>query len=189
MKEMRRIYIIMGAACILLAVLAWSRGGWEQLLQGVYIGLLMLLKLLPLLLLAFASAGLISAVSSEKEVSRWLGSESGLKGILLGGLAGALVPGGPFIFFPLAATLLVSGAGLGTVISFVTAKNLWTLTRLPLEIALLGPKLTLVRYVLTFAFPVLAGLAAHYFLQGQTDKLKLEIRRLQHLRNPKQNSG
>lgn len=189
MKEMRRIYIIMGAACILLAVLAWSRGGWEQLLQGVYIGLLMLLKLLPLLLLAFASAGLISAVSSEKEVSRWLGSESGLKGILLGGLAGALVPGGPFIFFPLAATLLVSGAGLGTVISFVTAKNLWTLTRLPLEIALLGPKLTLVRYVLTFAFPVLAGLAAHYFLQGQTEKLKLEIRRLQHLRDPGQRNG
>ncbi|MFP4588050.1 MAG: permease [Desulfohalobiaceae bacterium] len=185
---MRRIYTIMGLACLLLCVLAWNRGGLEQLLQGAYLGLLMLLKLLPLLLLAFASAGLISAVSSEKEVSRWLGSESGLKGILLGGLAGALVPGGPFIFFPLAATLLVSGAGLGTVISFVTAKNLWTLTRLPLEIALLGPELTGLRYALTFAFPVLAGLAAHYFLQGQTEKLKLEIRRLQHLRDPGQKS-
>lgn len=179
---MRGIYFFMGAACLFLSALSLKRGGWEHLLLGLYAGAEMLLKILPLLLLAFASAGLISVLSSERHISRWLGSESGLKGILLGALAGALVPGGPFIFFPLAATMLVSGAGIGTVISFVTAKNLWTLTRIPLEIALLGLKLTLVRYALTFIFPLLAGMVADYFFQGQTDKLKLEIGRLQQLR-------
>ncbi len=176
---MRSIYVVLISFCLMLSGLAWYRGGWEYMQQGMLIGAEMLFKLLPLLVLAFTCAGLLSVLSSRHYISPWLGSESGIKGILLGALAGAVLPGGPFVFFPLAATLLISGAGIGPVISFVTAKNLWTVTRIPLEIALLGLDLTLIRYAVTFFFPILAGLAAHVLLQGQTDRLKMEISRLQ----------
>ncbi len=182
MHGMLRIYIIMGIACLGLGALAIVQGGWQHLFSGLIYGGKMLVNLFPLLLLAFVSAGLISVLSSEVVVSRWLGKESGLKGIMLGGVAGALVPGGPFIFFPLAATFLVSGAEIGTVISFVTAKNLWTFTRLPIEIALLGTKITFFRYAITFIFPIIAGLAANFFLQSYTNKIRDEIRQLQGIK-------
>jgi len=171
--------IIMGVAAILLAVLSFIRGGWEQLLKGLVLSGEMLLQVTPLLLLAFATAGLISVVISKYTVSRWLGREAGWKGLLLGALAGALVPGGPYVFFPLAATFLVSGAEIGTVIAFVTAKNLWTVSRIPMEVALIGPEITLIRYVITFIFPFVLGLVANFLFSGYTEKIRSGIRELQ----------
>ena len=121
----------------------------------------MAVSVLPLLVVAMLVAGLIPVLIKKDTVTRWLGREAGLKGLFLGGLAGALVPGGPYVYFPLAATLMLSGAEIGTVIAFVTAKNLWTLSRLPMEVALLGPRITVIRYVVTFIFPVLLGLWAN----------------------------
>jgi len=158
---MNKTLMGMGGAVVLLAVLAFQRGGVDLLLDGVQRSGLMALKVLPLLLVAMLVAGLIPVLVQKESVTKWLGREAGLKGLLLGGLAGALVPGGPYVYFPLAATLMLSGAEIGTAIAFVTAKNLWTLSRLPMEVALLGPKITVIRYVVTFVFPLLLGLWAN----------------------------
>lgn len=101
--------------------------------------------MLPLLVLGFLVAGLAEALVPRATVERLLGQQAGLKGILLGGAAGALMPGGPYIYYPVALSFFRSGAGIGTVVTFVVAKNLWSLARLPLEIGVLGPKLALVR--------------------------------------------
>ncbi|MCF8029560.1 MAG: permease [Desulfohalobiaceae bacterium] len=182
---MRKIYLIMGLACLGLGVLAGAQGGVERLLLGLYQGFSMLLRLSPLLLLAFATAGLMTVLIPEEKVSRWLGQESGWKGLLLGGLAGALVPGGPFIYFPIAASFLVSGAEIGTVVCFVTAKNLWSLSRLPIEIALLGVELTFIRYAATAVFPPLVGLAANQLFSGSIESIRREILELQGRRRKK----
>jgi len=157
---MKKIYIAMAAACVLLGVLAVARGGPGALIEGAERGGLTFLELIPLLVLAFACAGLIPVVVSRETISRWLGKEAGFKGILIGCLAGALMPGGPFIFYPVAASLMAAGAEIGTVIAFVTAKNLYSISRLPLEVALLGPHLTIVRFVLTLALPPILGALA-----------------------------
>jgi len=169
----------MGIAALLLASLAVVQGGWVLLLKGIILSGKILLQVVPLLLLAFATAGLISVMISKETVSRWLGREAGWKGLFLGALAGALVPGGPYVFFPLAATFLVSGAEIGTVISFVAAKCLWTLSRLPMEVALLGPEITFIRYIVTFAFPIVLGMAANWIFSGFTEKIRNGIRELQ----------
>ena len=171
--------MVMAAACLGLALLALHQGGAERMLAGLTQGLVMLLRLSPLLLLAFACAGLITVIASEQAISRWLGKEAGFKGLLLGGLAGAIIPGGPFIFYPIAATLLVSGAEIGTVVCFVTAKNLWTVTRIPIEIALLGVELTFLRYGITIVFPPLAGLMANALFKGSTGVIRSEIMSIQ----------
>ncbi len=151
-------------AVLLLGWLAWYRGGPDLVLQGLAQGGIMAVSVLPLLFAAVVIAGFIQLLITKQGVSRWLGKEAGMKGVWLGALAGALVPGGPYVYFPIAATLLVSGAEIGTVLAFVTAKNLWTLSRLPMEVALIGPEITAIRYVVTFAFPVLLGLFANVFL-------------------------
>jgi uncharacterized membrane protein YraQ (UPF0718 family) len=107
---------------------------------------------------AFLIAGLTQVLVSEELIRRWLGAETGWKGILLACAAGALIPGGPYVYYPIAAGLLRSGAGLGVLSAFITAKNLWSITRLPFEFGLLGPSLTLTRYAITFIMPPLMGL-------------------------------
>ncbi|MBO8128672.1 MAG: permease [Peptococcaceae bacterium] len=176
---MKQIITGMMAAVIFLALLAYTRGGTGLLLTGLYNGGQIIWQVLPLILIAFAVAGLLQTVISKETVSKWLGKESGIKGIFLGALAGALVPGGPYVFFPLAATFLVSGAEIGTVIAFLAAKNLWTLSRLPIEIALLGSHITLVRYAVTFIFPVLLGVLANVLFSHRVEAIREQIQKLQ----------
>ena len=170
----------MGIGALILMGLAFKQGGWERLTEGLVMGGGMLLHLTPLMFLAFTSAGLISALISDKTVSRWLGRESGLKGLFLGALAGALVPGGPYVFFPLAVTFLASGAQIGVILAFVTAKNLWSLSRLPMEVALMGPRVTFVRYMVTFAFPILIGLIANALFSRFTEQIRDEMKEFRH---------
>lgn len=143
-----------------LALLAWKQGGPDLAMDGMKSGATFLVRVLPLLIAAFLTAGLIQALVNKETVSRWLGSQSGWQGLALACLGGALIPGGPYVYYPIAAALLQTGAGLGVLVAFVSAKNLWSISRIPVEIALLGPKLTLVRYLVTFAVPPLLGLIA-----------------------------
>jgi uncharacterized membrane protein YraQ (UPF0718 family) len=144
------------AAAVLAVVLGVSHGPvaiWEGVLKGGAV----LWSVIPLLIAAFLVAGLTQVLVTKEFVEQWLGAASGWKGILLACLAGALIPGGPYVYYPIAAVLLQNGAGLGVLVSFVVAKNLWSVSRLPLEVALLGMELTLIRFVITLVIPPLVG--------------------------------
>ena len=179
----------MGVVALGLVALAYAGGGAERVAAGLEIGGIMLARVFLLLLLAFSTAGLVSVLVSEEQVRRWLGKEAGWRGVLLGGLAGALMPGGPYAYFPLAATFLVSGAEIGSVMSFVIAKNLWTLSRLPLEVALIGPRITFVRYGVTLAFPLLLGLVTNMLFSRTTEKVRESIRRLRYAQDVETGRG
>ena len=151
--------ILLAVALVLAGIAAYT-GGLALVVQGLIVGGKVLWSILPVLIPAFLVAGLAQALVREETVRRWLGAESGWRGIALACAAGALMPGGPYAYYPVAAVLLKSGAGLGVLVAFVTAKNVWSLTRLPLELALLGPHLTLVRLGVTWFVPPLMGVLA-----------------------------
>lgn len=121
-----------------------------------------MLQVLPLLVLAFSLVGLAQVAGPRELVTRWLGGQSGHRGIWLACALGAVCPGGPYVSFPIVAAIYTAGASVGAVVAFVTAWSLWAVARLPMEIALLGPRLTLVRLASTLVFPPIAGYAAHY---------------------------
>ena len=99
----------------------------------------------------------------KEVISQWLGAQAGFKGILLGCVAGGLVPGSPYSVFPIIASFYEAGAGIGTIVGFITAWSLWSVSRLPLEVGIIGPRVTLVRYLSTLIFPPLAGVIARIF--------------------------
>lgn len=154
--------LIMAGVAIVLLTLAYRRGDGAHL-QGFELGAKLLVQVLPLLFFAFLVAGLAQVLIPTQVISRWVGAESGFRGILIGCVAGGLTPGGPYTSFPIVAGLYQAGAGAGTIVGFITAWSLWAVTRLPLEIGFLGPKLTLIRIVSTLVFPPIAGLIANLF--------------------------
>jgi uncharacterized membrane protein YraQ (UPF0718 family) len=157
--------IIMGAlACILL--FAGYHKGQGQHITGAKAGLNMALQILPLLIFAFVVAGMVQVLLPHELISKWVGTEAGLRGILIGTVAGALAPGGPYVSLPVAAGLLRSGAGVGTMVAFLTGWSLWAVSRLPMEVGIMGWKFTLIRLASTFFFPPIAGFIAHVFSAG-----------------------
>ena len=163
---------ILAAVALALAGVAFYQGGPEMLLEGLVGGIETLISVIPLLVAAFIIAGLAQVLITQDMVNRWLGSASGWRGILLGCLGGALLPGGPYVYYPIAAVLLKAGASLGVLVAFVTGKNLWSVTRIPLEIALLGPHLTLVRIAVTLAMPPLLGFLAEALFGKQVERIR-----------------
>jgi uncharacterized protein len=174
----------MAAVALILIIVAFLQGGLPLVGEGFLLGGQKLLEVIPLIIIAFILAGLVSISIPKRFVSKWLGREAGWKGPFLGSLVGAMVPGGPFFFYPLMATLTLAGANVGTMISFVAAKTLWNFARIPLEIAFVGAELTLIRFVITFPIPILAGAAVDFFLPGIAEKIREDIRRLQRKNSP-----
>ncbi|MEE8605538.1 MAG: permease [Candidatus Aminicenantaceae bacterium] len=157
--------IIMAILATVLLAIGYSRGEGQHI-QGLNSGLKMIVEIIPLLLFAFIVAGMIQVLLPQELLAKWIGEESGLKGILIGTLAGGVTPGGPYVSLPVVAGLLKAGAGVGTLVAFLTAWSLWAVARLPMEIGILGWKFTFVRLACTFFFPPIAGYIAQLAFSG-----------------------
>lgn len=157
--------VIMGLFALTLLFIGYFRGQGQHI-GGIKLALDMTIKILPLLAFAFIIAGMIQVLLSQEFLSRWVGAASGIRGILIGTVAGALAPGGPYVSLPIVAGLLRSGASVGTMVAFLTGWSLWAVGRLPMEIGILGWKFTLIRIASTFFFPPIAGLIAQTFFGG-----------------------
>jgi len=154
--------IIMGVIALALLFIGYQKGGGEHIL-GLKAAGSLLLQIVPLLIFAFIVAGMIQHLVPTEMISRWIGMESGFRGILIGTVLGGVAPGGPFISLPIAAGLLRTGASIGTMVAFLTGWSLLAVTRLPLEIGIMGWQFTLIRLACVFFFPPIAGLIANTF--------------------------
>jgi len=157
--------IVMAVFAIILLYIGYSKGEGQHI-TGLNIALKLTVQILPLLIFAFIMAGMIQTLLPRELISKWIGEESGIRGILIGTLAGGITPGGPYVSLPVAAGFLRAGAGVGTMVAFVTAWSLWAVSRLPMDIGILGWKFTVVRLACTFFFPPIAGLLAQLFFSG-----------------------
>lgn len=157
--------IILGVIALIFTWLAY-RHGQDVCATGFQSAFRMTIHVLPLLLFAFIIAGMVQVLLPKELMAKWVGTESGFRGILIGSIVGGLAPGGPYVSLPIAAGLLKSGAGIGTMVAFLTGWSLYAVTRLPMEVGLMGWKFTLIRLVSTLLFPPLAGWIAHLFFSN-----------------------
>ncbi len=149
-------------AVLFFSLAAWKEGGvpYHSLSESART----FATTFPLILCAFLIEGALKTVIPTEWVQKWLAEEGGIRGVALGVIAGALTPGGPYTSFPIALVLVRAGAGLGTVVSYLTAWSLLSFTRYPMEAAFVGPKITVLRFLLTFWVPPFVGLLAHRFI-------------------------
>ncbi len=129
-------------------------------LDGIKSAGITLWENLAILLVGFLLAGLIQVLIPKEMIVNWLGNQAGFKAVLIGCVTGGLIPGSPYAVFPIAGGFYKAGAGLGAMVGFITAWALWSVTRLPVEIALINPKLAMIRYAITFIIPPAAGALA-----------------------------
>ena len=117
------------AIAAVLALIAATRGR-VVLRDSAREGALDFIKLMPRIMLGVVGAGYIAALLPQEVVGRWLGADSGITGIAIAMIGGALTPGGPVIGFSVGAAALKGGAGTPQVIAYCTAWALFAVQRL-----------------------------------------------------------
>jgi uncharacterized membrane protein YraQ (UPF0718 family) len=152
--------VIMGVLAIALFIIATFLGEGKNI-AGLRKAWEMSKQILPLLAFAFIMAGLVQVLLPKDLLVKWVGESSGFRGIMIGTLAGAITPGGPYVSLPIVAGLLSGGAGIGTMVSFLTSWSLWAVARLPMEVGIIGWKFTIIRLLSVLIFPPIAGILAN----------------------------
>jgi uncharacterized membrane protein YraQ (UPF0718 family) len=116
------------------------------------------LRLIPRIMLGVIGAGYIAAILPEEIVGRWLGADSGITGLCIAVLGGALTPGGPVIGFSIGAAALKGGAGTPQVIAYTVAWALFAFQRLFLwELPVMPQRLVWIRLMASLPLPFLVA--------------------------------
>jgi hypothetical protein len=119
------------------------------------------LRLVPRMAIGVLGSGFIAAALPQDVVAYWLGSTSGVLGIAIATIAGAMTPGGPVVGFAIAAVALKGGAGAPQVIAYSTAWALYAFPRLlTYELPILPARVVWLRVIASLPLPfIAAGLA------------------------------
>lgn len=115
-------------------------------------------NILPQFLVILVIIGMMLSILDAETITKLFGDSSGMLGIMLFSIIGAitLIPG--FVAFPLAAALLESGAGVMQIAAFVSSLMMVGIVTLPLEFQTFGKKVALVRNVSAFLFSILVAI-------------------------------
>jgi uncharacterized membrane protein YraQ (UPF0718 family) len=124
------------------------------------------IQLVPRIVVGVIGSGYIAAAVPQDLIGQWLGPDSGLSGLVIAVVGGAITPGGPVVGFSIGAAALKSGAGAPQVIAYTTAWALYALQRvLVYEVPMMPPRIVWLRAAVSLPLPFLAAGAA--MLAGQ----------------------
>lgn len=153
--------LVVATVAIAAGVLCFVVKGPEVFLAVLVDDVGLLASVMPKVVAGVLLAGLLTVLLPQEKVARWMGARSGLRGLLLAGVAGALLPGGPMMAFPLTVALRSAGADIGTAVAFLSGWSLLNLNRtLVWEMSFFDQDFVFLRYGLSLVVPLLLGLIA-----------------------------
>ena len=168
--------LLLGLLVAVLIGVAYHAGGWTTLMSGLQISSGMLKAVWLRMLLGILMAGMMQVLIPAELIAHLMGKGSGFRGILVGTVAGAITPGGPFVNFPIVAALQNSGAGIGPLAAYLTAWGVIPVHRtLVWELPFLAHDFVLVRMLVSVLAPIIVGLLTPLVLETFTRLLKVNI--------------
>lgn len=148
--------VLYGVTAMLLACSLFKDR--KKTLQALRKAFKALEHILPEFLVVILLVGLLLALMDPAFISRLIGVDSGIFGMVLALLVGSitLIPG--FIAFPTAVMLLQGGAGYMQIGAFISTLMMVGVVTIPVEKNYFGLKLTVLRNSLAFIFSIVVAL-------------------------------
>lgn len=115
-------------------------------------------------LAVFGLIGLLDVFVPPSMIESALGSGGGVTALLTGAGLGSVAAGPPVAAYPIASTLLASGAWAPAVAAFIVSWTLVGFVSLPFEARTFGVRFALARNVLSFVFAMVIGLLMGWVL-------------------------
>lgn len=123
----------------------------------------------------FMMTVLIEVWIPKEMISKNLGDQSGVKGVLLALILGSVSAGPIYAAFPITKTLLKKGAGIMNIVIILSA---WAVIKVPMlanEAKFLGAKFMVIRWVLTVFVIVMMGYAASLLVKPSQLPLEEDV--------------
>lgn len=140
---------------LLVTTIVFLREGFGGVIDGLEGSWALTKRALPITLLGMGLAGTLQVLAPPGVIGKYMGEDSGLAGLAIGMAAGLITPGGPYVMYPIGNALMTSGAGIGPMAGYVSARNLVTINRLVVwELPFLGWPFTVTRMIVSFWMPV-----------------------------------
>ena len=147
----------------------WMTQGPARFFEILWHDLGFALAVLPKIAGAILLATAIGLCLPRDRVLALIGPDSGWRGLVIATAAGAVVPGGPSVTYPLTLGLMAAGADLGAGVALVSGWVLLSLNRtLVWELSFLPAELVALRYALTLPVPVMLGLLTRAVIRRRT---------------------
>ena len=154
------LYLFAGLALASGLLTYWVAGA-EAVKIALAADYQLILHILPRIGAAVLVFGFVRVLLPPERVSRWVGTGSGLRGLVIATIAGMVTPGGPAAMFPMAAALGLAGADRGALVAYALGWALLGVQRMMIwEIPLLGSDFALLRFGLAVILPIVAGVIA-----------------------------
>ena len=122
-------------------------------------------NILPSVLVVLLLVGFVLTVLDSQTISKLIGEESGIMGMIIALVVGSitLIPG--FVAFPLASSLLNAGAGYAQIAMFISTLMMVGLETLPLESKYFVKKLSLKRNMLALIVAIVVSCVIGVIMQ------------------------
>jgi len=154
--------LILIAIVLAFMAVAFHTQGRDGMSRGFGVGWKLIESVGARLLLGFVLAGFMQVVIPAQYVLKWIGRDSGMSGVFIGSFAGSLMPGGPYVMFPIIGSLFEQGAAVGPLLALVTAWSVTSFNRLLVwELPMLGARVALLRFGISILFPLLVGFVSN----------------------------
>lgn len=117
-----------------------------------------LVEMIQILPMVFILTALLSQWIPSSMIQKHLGRNSGIRGIFFSLLLGSISAGPIYAAFPLAVALHKKGASISRIVIIISS---WAVIKIPMlimEFRFLGPRFTLIRYVISVPAIVILGL-------------------------------
>ena len=155
-----------GAIVVAAAAYVFLRDGSAHFFEILRSDFRLFLDIQPKVLAACLIAAYVAVLLPRELVARWVGAESGVLGLLIGTVAGIVLPGGPITIFPVASAFIAVGADVGVAIAFITSWTLLGYSRaLVWELPIFGFDFLLWRSIAAIPLPLIAGLLARMLMR------------------------
>ncbi len=149
--------IFINAAALLGLIISFSRNK-EKSMKALKMALKSTFKMAPAILILLILVGLMMGFFKPETISRLLGEQSGIYGIVLASIAGSILMIPSLIAFPLTASIVDSGASIAVAAAFITTLTMIGFVTLPIEIKIMGRKFTYLRNGLSLVVAVVIAL-------------------------------
>lgn len=144
MKMLKKYAIFIVASILILLTFLWNREMGLKAIDTVKLSFKEMIMVLPPI---FVLLGLLDVWVPKEAMVKFMGEGSGLTGILLSFILGSAAAGPLYGAFPVAAVFMKKGVKFNNILVFIGA---WSTTKLPMilfEIASLGSKFAITRFL------------------------------------------
>jgi len=149
--------IIINVFVLVCLILAFIKDR-KKAIESLKISARSFVRILPMVFTIIILIGLLLGFISPDLISRFLGEQSGMGGVLLIAVVGALMFIPALLSFPLAASFLEGGASITAVAAFITTLTMIGMITLPIEIKELGPRMAFLRNGMSFVVAIIIAL-------------------------------